>query len=122
MSIKKIILVIQSRLFREMLNRALGKVENLIIVQEINSPELLPEAIEQTNIDWVVIYSEQCHVIPDWVDEFVSFHPTVCLIDLTMKGNRINLRLLNNPDEKIEDISLKELITLLEEGRKCQPA
>jgi len=122
MPIKKIILVIQSRLFREMLNRALGKVENLIIVQEISDPELLPEAIEQKNIDWVVIFSEQCHVIPDWVDEFISSHPTVCLIDLTVKGNRINLRWLNNPDEEIEDISLEELITLLETVSKCQPA
>ena len=122
MPIKKIILVIQSRLFREMLNRALGKVENLIIVQEISDPELLPEAIEQKNIDWVVIFSEQCHVIPDWVDEFISFYPTVCLIDLTVKGNRINLRWLNNPDEEIEDISLEELITLLETVSKCQPA
>jgi len=120
MSAKNIILVFPSRLLRGLLERALGKAENIVVVGAISDPEVLPNTVWETDIDWVVISSEGCLGLPKWLDEFANSHPSVCIIALTAKGSSVNINWLNNSDEEIRDISLEELITLLEAGRKCQ--
>jgi len=122
MSAKNIILVIPSRLLRDMLTRALGKAENLVVVETISDPKLLPDAIKQRDIDWVVASSEGCQGVPDWIDEYANAHPSVCFIALTAKDSSVNIIWLNNHNEEIRDISLEELIRVLESGSKCQPA
>jgi len=121
MSTKNIILVIPSRLMRGLLKRALNKAENLVVVETISDPEFLPNTLWEKDIDWIIVSSEDCHGLPEWIDEFVNSHPTVCIIALTAKGTSVNINWLNNTDEEIRDISLEELLTLLEAGSKCQP-
>ena len=122
MSAKNIILVIPSRLLRGLLERALGKVENLVVVEAISDPEFLPDTVWETDIDWVVISSEGCLGLLKWFDEFANSHPSICIIALTAKGSSVNINWLNNSNEEIRDISLEELIILLKAGRKYQLA
>ena len=67
MSAKNIILVIPSRLLRGLLNRALGKAENLVVVETISHPEFLPNTVWETDIDWIILSSDDCHGLPEWI-------------------------------------------------------
>ena len=97
-----------------MLIRVFGKVRNLVVVQEIPDPGLLPDAIEHSDIDCVIISSKTNQGKPNWVDGFINTHPSVCIVNMAIDGSQVNFNWLNKPKDAVRDLSLDEFITILE--------
>lgn len=114
MPVKKIVLAIHSKLLREMLIRVFGKARNLVVVQEITDPGLLPDAIEHSDIDIVIMSSKTDQGEPNWFDGFITIHPSVCIVNIAIDGSQVTFNWLNKPKDAVRDLSLEEFITILE--------
>lgn len=111
---KRIILADGSRLLRQMFHRALHKADNLEVVQEVTNYEDLPSAIKQFDPEWVIMSLPSDHVIPHWVDNYITNHPSVRFLAVSTDGSKIKMKWLERHEEDLDDLSLKDLIHLLE--------
>ncbi|HKJ39993.1 MAG TPA: hypothetical protein VJ972_14550, partial [Anaerolineales bacterium] len=111
---QKIILANGSRLLREMLNRILLKIEHLKVVQEVTDHDKLPAVLEQQDADWVVMSLPADRQIPAWTDSFIKRHPLIKIIAFSSDGSWIKMKWLESHEEDISDLSLPELIHILE--------
>lgn len=114
MDAKRIILADGSRLLREMLQRVIYKADNLEVVQEVTNYEDLPSAIEQFSPEWVIMSLPSDHVIPDWVDIYITNHPSVRFLAVATDGSKIKMKWLEPHEKDLSDLSLKDLIHILE--------
>jgi DNA-binding NarL/FixJ family response regulator len=114
MHTKRIILADGSRLLREMLRRVLYKADNLEVVQELDDYEKLPSAIETFNPEWVIISLPSNHVILDWVDHYLTTRPSVRFLAVSTDGSKIKMKWLEPHEEDLSDLTLKDLIEILE--------
>jgi len=111
---QRIILANGSRLLREMLNRILLKTEHLDVVQEVTDHENLPYAIEQQEAEWVIISLPDNNPAPEWIDAYMRQHPYVRFLTVSADGSLIKMKWLESHEEDLSDLSLKELINILE--------
>ena len=114
MPAKRIILADGSRLLREMLHRVLYKADNLEVVQEVTNYRDLPSAIEQFDPEWVIMSLPSDHVSPDWVDTDIAHRPSVRFLAVATDGSRIKMKWLEPHEEDLGDLSLKDLLHILE--------
>jgi len=117
MSEQRIILVNSSRLLHEMLNRALHKSDYLRVVKEITSQNDLPEAVEQQEAEWIVISMSADTQFPEWIDSYLKKHPLMRVMAFSSDGSGVTMKWLEKREKSISDLSLQELIHILESDR-----
>lgn len=110
---QRIILANGSRLLREMLNRILLKSEHLDVVQ-ITDHNNLPSAIEEHEAEWIIVSLPGDNSTPDWIETYMRQHPYVRFLTVSADGSLIKMKWLENHEEDISDLSLPELIHILE--------
>lgn len=113
MNPKRVILANGSRLVREMFNRVLLKEEKLKVVQEVKDHENLPSDIDQTDTEWVIMLLPLDSSMPEWVDGYLTDHPFVHFLTVSTDGSQVRMRDVENREEELEDLSLKELLHIL---------
>lgn len=114
MRTKRIILADGSRLLREMLHRVIYKADNLEVVQEVADYEDLPAAIEHFSPEWVIIPLPSDHAIPAWVDRYIINYPSVRFLAVATDASEIKMKWLEAHEEVFSDLSLQDLIHILE--------
>ncbi len=114
MSDQRIILANGSRLLREMLNRILQKTDNIQVVQEVSDHRSLPMAIEKQDADWVLMSIPEGNPMPKWTHEYMLEHPSVRIMAVATDGSWIRMKWLESHEENLADLSLKDLIHILE--------
>jgi len=113
-SVQRIILVNSSRLLREMLHVIFCKAEHLQIVREVSDEEDLPSAIEELEAEWLVISLPLDKGLPDWVDHYISKRPFIRLLAVSTDSTTVKMKWLEPHEENVEDLSLDDLIHILE--------
>ena len=120
--IQRIILVNNSRLLREMLHSIFGKAEHLQVVREVSDQEEPPAAIEELEAEWLVISLTLDESLPDWVDRYISKHPFTRLLAVSTDCSKVKMKWLESHEENLEDLSLNDLIHILEsDPNKLEP-
>jgi chemotaxis response regulator CheB len=114
MAEQKIILANIPRLMRDMLNRILFKADNLEVVQEVADYQNLPSAIEQFDADWVLMELPDVEQMPEWVDTYIDIYPSVHFMAISTDSSRVTMKWLENREEKFTDLTLPDLIHILE--------
>jgi hypothetical protein len=114
---QRIILINGSRLLGDMLYKVICRAEHLEMVQEVNSYEELPAAIENTEAEWVLISLPFDISFPHWVDDHIATHPYMRFLAIFIGSGKVRLKSLSSPEEQLEDPSLDDLIHILE----CHP-
>jgi hypothetical protein len=120
MSEQRIILANGSRLVHEMLNRILLKTKNLEVVQEITNHQKLPVAIEKSDAEWVILSLPVNSSMPEWIDTYIVNHPRVRFMAVANDGSWVRTKWLETHEEKLENLTLKDLIHIL--GGIVEPA
>lgn len=120
MSEQRIILANGSRLVREMLNRILHKTENLEVVQEISNQEKLPNEIEASDAEWIIMSLPEDREMPEWVDKYIVAHPHIRFMAVATDGSWVRTKWLEYHEEQMNNLSLKDLLHIL--GGIEQPA
>ena len=113
MSEQRIILANGSRLLHEMLSRILFKTGNLRVVQEITNHEYLPNAIEKSDAEWVIISLPADSTMPNWVDDYIVDHPHVRFMAVAADGSWVKTKWLERHEEELDNLSLRDLIRIL---------
>lgn len=111
---QRIILANSSRLLREMLNRILLKTENLEVIQEVIDHDDLPAVIDQKEAEWIIMSLPADSHIPKWTDAYMHEHPFTRFMAVSADGSWIKMKWLESREEDLTDLSLKELIHILE--------
>jgi DNA-binding NarL/FixJ family response regulator len=113
---RRIILVSDSRLLRELFQSAIQKSEQLEITQEIHDPNELPLIIELFNADWVIMSLAVDEDIPKWVNIYIGNHPHVRFLFISDDNGKIMMRWLEPREKYLNDLSLSDLIHILEKN------
>lgn len=116
MSDQRIILANGSRLLREMLNRILRKNKHLDVVQ-VPDHHNLPSAIEQQEAGWVIVSLPIDNPAPEWIDTYMRQHPYIRFLTVSADGGLIKMKWLESHEEDLSNLSLPDLIHILESDR-----
>ena len=111
---QRIILVNGSRLLGDMLYNVICRADHLEMVQEVSRYEELPAAIERTNAEWVIMSLPFDASFPRWVDDHLAEHPATRFLAIFIGSGKVRLKWLGSPEEELEDLSLDDLIRILE--------
>jgi hypothetical protein len=114
MCAQRIILINGSRLLGDMLHNVIYRADHLETVQEVSSHEELPSAIERSEAEWVVMSLPFDKRIPDWVDRYIAKHPSMRFLAVFIGSGKVRLKWLEVHEEVLEDLSLDDLIHILE--------
>jgi len=114
MSDQRVILANGSRLLREMLNRILLKSEHLKVVKEVIDRATLPTALEGQDAEWLIMSLSEGKQMPQWADAYIEKHPFSRIIAFAADGSWIKMKWIESHEEDLSDLSLKELINILE--------
>ena len=111
---QRIILVNGSRLLGDMLHNVICRADHLEMVQEVSRYEELPATIERTNAEWVIMSLPFDASFPSWVDDHLAEHPATRFLAIFIGSGKVRLKWLGSPEEELEDLSLDDLIHILE--------
>ena len=114
MSEQRIVLANGSRLMREMLRRVLLKSRSLDVVQEVGDSKELPDVIEDTKPEWVILSLTFDNRVPAWVDSMMVRYPSVRFLALAADGSKIKMKWLEVHEQELNGLSLNDLIQILE--------
>jgi DNA-binding NarL/FixJ family response regulator len=114
MSIKRIILMNNSRLLLEMFHRALEKADFLEVVQEVIDSAELPLAIQRFCPEWVILSVTVSDPVLAWISAFMQNDSSVRFIFVSPDDQRITIKGQMAYEADLSNLSLKEFIDLLE--------
>lgn len=113
MSAQRIILINASRLLGDMLSTIIHRADHLELVKEVFGNEELPSAIEKVEAEWVILSLQVDKSLPAWVDQYAVKHPSIRFLAIFPGSSKVKLKWMGY-EEDLEDLSLDELIDLLE--------
>jgi DNA-binding NarL/FixJ family response regulator len=110
---RRILLANKPRLLRGMLRRVLAMDPELDVVGETNDLSALPEKVDETDADWVVVslWSDGGESAP--LQALLQELASVSVLGVAADGSRAQVRAGGTPDEILEAVSLDELIAVL---------
>lgn len=113
-SAKRVILANDSRLLREMLHHVIDKTNHLEVIREVANYDELSSTIEQFDPEWVIASLPVRYHADHWIISCMENNPSVRFIFLSPNHNYIKIRWQRSNEEDYLDVSLKELIQILE--------
>ncbi len=113
MSLKRIILASDYRLVREMLKRAIDRVDGLMVVDEVDQLSEIGESLEKTPADWVVVSLPPDQGLPDYLEKLSIDYPELRFMAVASDGSQVILRWLEPHQAALNNSSLIELLSVL---------
>jgi len=110
---KRIILASDYRLVREMLKRAIDRVESLQVVGEVSHLSEIDDSLKDTSADWVVISLPPDRGLPDYLDKLSGEHPDLRFMAVASDGSEVVMRWLEPHQAALRNSSLIELLSVL---------
>ncbi|MBE0696593.1 MAG: hypothetical protein IH586_06690 [Anaerolineaceae bacterium] len=104
-----VILVCQTRLLREMFTRAIAKIPGLRVVNQIDQPAGLQDALQKHPADWVIFAIEPAQGVPPLVDAAIAAYPGTHFFSISADGEHFTLRWMEPHDQNLDDTTLAEL-------------
>jgi response regulator of citrate/malate metabolism len=113
MKIRRILLVTEPRLLREMVERVIEKTPGLQVVGEIENLDNLVPMIEATGADWLVIFLAPDEKLPAGIQELLSSHPAVRVLAIASDGSQVEMNWVEFHAKVLDRLNLEELISVL---------
>jgi DNA-binding NarL/FixJ family response regulator len=110
---QQIILANEPRLLRKLLARVLEMTPGVNVVCEVGSLAELPDAVEQTDPQWMVVSLWQQGKLPEIVKSILAQHPSIKVMGMAANGSAISIKRPEAQERPLTGISLTELLALL---------
>lgn len=110
---RRIILVTEPRLLREMVERAIEKDPGLQIVAEVDRLSELKAAIRETQADWVILFLLPGQAAPHQVEELLRAHPSVRFLTIASDGSQVEMNWMEFHARSLNRLNLDGLFTIL---------
>ncbi|MGD2159316.1 MAG: hypothetical protein PVG14_19265 [Anaerolineales bacterium] len=111
----RIILANMSRLMGEMLERTIDKSPELQVVGVTQELSNLPTLLEKLDAQWVITSLNTDDDIPKSMDDLLLENNLITILALRENGSLAKLKKIELSEVVYQGLSLKELITLLNE-------
>jgi DNA-binding NarL/FixJ family response regulator len=112
----RILLANVPRFLRQILKQSLEKDPGLEIVGEVLDSCDLPQAVEQTRAQWIIVPLSADGELAPPVEQLLTTHPTVRLLALTTDGSHIKAKWIEPREKTLDGLSLDELRAILHEA------
>ncbi len=110
---RRIILVTEPRLLREMVERAIEKNPGLQIVAEVDNLNDLNQKIEETEADWVILFLQPGQAPPRQVKDLLSAFPSIRFLTIASDGSQVEMKWVEFHARALNRLSLEGLFTIL---------
>ncbi len=110
---RRIILVTEPRLLREMVERAIEKNPGLQIVAEVDHLDELNGKIQETGADWIILFLLPGQAPPQQVAELLSAFPSVRFLTIASDGSQVEMKWVEFHARSLDRLSLDGLFTIL---------
>ncbi len=110
----RVIFINSSRLVRELFHNVLRKAQHLQVIRDIVDHADLPGDIEDLEAEWLVMSLSSEETIPDWVDVYLRAHPSMRFLAFSTDSSNVKMKWLEPREQDLNDLSLSELIHVLE--------
>ena len=111
-SAKRVILANDSRLLRDMLQRVIDKARQLEVVRQVPDHEELASTIDRFHPEWVI--ASLPNELDPWMKACMKDYPSVGFVFFSPDKNHIKIRSQESREEARSEVTLKELIQILE--------
>jgi chemotaxis response regulator CheB len=113
MKIRRILLLTEPRLLREMVERVIDKAPGLQVVGEVDNMDNLIPMIEETGTDWLVVFLAPDERLPVGVQDVLTSHPSVRVLAIASDGSQIEMNWLEFHAKALDRLNLDELLSVL---------
>jgi hypothetical protein len=113
MQSQRAILVVESRLMRELVRRVIEKKVGFEVIRELADVQELPSAIIDTGAEWVFVILLPNREIPESLKIELLKHPTLRMIGLWIDGSHVRMDWLVHEQKNLTGETLEELTRLL---------
>jgi len=119
MPVTKIVLVNGSKLIRETLKRAVGRTDGLEVVREFDSIEAFQNVpLEKGTFDWIILALPPDKNLKQRTETLLEGHLSAKVLVIVQDGQQIQMSWLEERKKIVEDISLPDLISILQSHEK----
>jgi len=116
----RIVVAHQSRLLRDMLKRVIGKARRLQMVAEVMDMEALPEVVERTAAEWVIISLQPDGSLPEMIEPLIVGHPSTQVLAISGGGDQIKMKWVGEHEQALNLSTVEELVQVLSSKRPEQ--
>ena len=109
------------RFWRETLKQSLAKDPGLEIVGEVLDPHVLPQAVERTRAQWIIVPLSANGELPPAVETLLTTHPTLRCLAVTADGRHVKAKWAESHEKTLDGLSLDELRVMLREAQPDTP-
>jgi chemotaxis response regulator CheB len=113
MNKRRILLVTEPRLLREMVERVIEKAPGLQVVGEVDNMSELVPMIEETGADWLVVFLAPDEELPRNIQEILTSHPSVRVLVFASDGSQIEMKWVEFHAKALDRLNLDELLGVL---------
>jgi hypothetical protein len=96
-----------------MLWRAIKKTAGLQVVGEVTDPANLPDLLNQTEAQWVVVSIWPEGLLPGTVRSLLANHSSLCILGIASDGGRAKIVCGDLSQETRDELSLDDLVAIL---------
>lgn len=116
MQSQRAILVVSSRLLRELVKRAIEKNTGLEVIRDLADIHELSSAVMETNAQWAFVILSSNQEIPENLKiDLFSKHPELRIVGLWISDSHVKIEWLAREQKDITGMTLDELTRLLRE-------
>lgn len=114
---QRIIIVNNSRLVGDMMQKVIGKSPGLKVVSNIEELKDFPETVKETEADWAIILLSPDDGVPELVKKVLQEEISMRFLLMGVDGSHVRI-LYNKPHEvPLDKVDLQEILVLLHQDQ-----
>ena len=113
MDVKHIVLVNGSHLLNGMLYRVISRTQDLKVIAKISDPSNLPNAIENNQVDWIVLNQPSAGNLPREIDSLIEKNPAIHVLTIALDTGIVHINWINHNKKRMELTTVEELAHVL---------
>jgi DNA-binding NarL/FixJ family response regulator len=110
---QQIILANEPRLLRKLLARVFDKASGVQVVCEISDLAELPDAVERTDPQWMIVPLWQQGKLPGVVKSILAQHPSIKVMGMAANGSAVAIERPGTQEQPLRNLSLGDLLAVL---------
>jgi DNA-binding NarL/FixJ family response regulator len=113
MPTRQVIVANEQRLLRDMLIRVIEKTPDFRAIVLNSGLTQLPELLERTEAQWVIVSLRPDGEIPEYVEQLLNEHPMTRFLAMAADGSELKMKWVVPHEQELENLSLNGLIEAL---------
>lgn len=116
MSSHRIVLANEARFMRTTLRRLLDKSDQLEVVAEVDELEKIPETLDRTRADWLLISLPDEDGLPSEILHELERFPDLRVLAVSRDGSRTRVEWLEQTDHETGEFTVEKFLSIFNQA------